>query len=51
MVTLVRYLTAQVEADLQRKMVFVAGARQVGTTTLAKSLPFRTERPFPPTRV
>lgn len=34
-----RYLTAQVEADLARKMVFVAGPRQVGKTTLARALP------------
>ena len=34
-----RYLRAQVLADLERKMVFVAGPRQVGKTTLAKSLP------------
>ena len=34
-----RYLRPQVEADLARKMVFVAGPRQVGKTTLAKSLP------------
>ena len=34
-----RYLTAQVERDLARKMVFVAGARQVGKTTLARMLP------------
>ena len=34
-----RYLTAQVERDLDRKMVFVAGPRQVGKTTLARSLP------------
>lgn len=34
-----RYLRAQVEADLARKMVFVAGPRQVGKTTLARSLP------------
>ncbi len=34
-----RYLTGQVEADLARKMVFVAGARQVGKTTLGLSLP------------
>ncbi len=33
-----RYLHSQVEADLDRKMVFVAGARQVGKTTLARSL-------------
>ncbi len=34
-----RYLAAQVSADLVRKMVFVAGPRQVGKTTLALSLP------------
>jgi predicted AAA+ superfamily ATPase len=34
-----RYLRKQVEADLNRKMVFVSGPRQVGKTTLAKSLP------------
>lgn len=34
-----RYLTAQVKYDLKRKMVLVAGPRQVGKTTLARSLP------------
>jgi uncharacterized protein len=34
-----RYLRPQIERDLTRKMVFVAGPRQVGKTTLAKSLP------------
>ncbi|MBI3447534.1 MAG: ATP-binding protein [Acidobacteria bacterium] len=34
-----RYLTAQIESDLRRKMVFVAGPRQVGKTTLARELP------------
>jgi uncharacterized protein len=34
-----RYLHAQVVKDLDRKMVFVAGPRQVGKTTLARSLP------------
>lgn len=34
-----RYLTSQVLADLEKKMVFVAGPRQVGKTTLAKTLP------------
>jgi predicted AAA+ superfamily ATPase len=34
-----RYLEPQIRRDLARKMVFVAGARQVGKTTLAKSLP------------
>ena len=33
-----RYLRASVQADLREKMVFVAGARQVGKTTLARSL-------------
>lgn len=39
MAILRRYLQTQVEQDLKRKMVFVAGARQVGKTTMAKSLP------------
>ena len=34
-----RYLTTQVQADLARKMVFLGGPRQVGKTTLARSLP------------
>lgn len=34
-----RYLDPQIEADLERKMVFVAGPRQVGKTTLARNLP------------
>lgn len=34
-----RYLVAQLRKDLLRKMVFVAGPRQVGKTTLARSLP------------
>ncbi|MCP3962881.1 MAG: ATP-binding protein [bacterium] len=34
-----RYLRPQIERDLERKMVFVAGPRQVGKTTLARSLP------------
>jgi len=34
-----RYLYAQIQADLKKKMVFVAGPRQVGKTTLALSLP------------
>jgi predicted AAA+ superfamily ATPase len=33
-----RYLEDAVRADLQKKMVFVAGPRQVGKTTLARSL-------------
>jgi predicted AAA+ superfamily ATPase len=33
-----RYLEAQVRRDLKRKMVFVAGPRQVGKTTLAKQI-------------
>jgi predicted AAA+ superfamily ATPase len=39
MARLVRYLVPQVRRDLQRKMVFVAGPRLVGKTTLARSLP------------
>jgi predicted AAA+ superfamily ATPase len=35
----VRYLVPQVRKDLRRKMVFVAGPRQVGKTTLARGLP------------
>ncbi|MDO8349194.1 MAG: ATP-binding protein [Planctomycetota bacterium] len=34
-----RYLVPQVEADLAKKMVFVAGPRQVGKTTMALGLP------------
>ena len=34
-----RYLQDQVEADLQEKMVFLGGPRQVGKTTIAKALP------------
>ena len=33
-----RYLSLQVKKDLRRKMVFVGGPRQVGKTTLARSL-------------
>jgi predicted AAA+ superfamily ATPase len=33
-----RYLIKQVQADLDKKMVFIAGARQVGKTTLAKEI-------------
>ena len=33
-----RYLQATVAADLGRKMVFVAGPRQVGKTTLARQI-------------
>ena len=33
-----RYLEPQVRRDLKRKMVFVGGPRQVGKTTLARSL-------------
>ena len=39
MPTQARYLVSQVRQDLARKMVFVAGPRQVGKTTLALSLP------------
>lgn len=34
-----RYLLPAVQTDLQHRMVFVAGPRQVGKTTLARSLP------------
>ncbi|MCY4660026.1 MAG: ATP-binding protein [Acidobacteria bacterium] len=34
-----RYLANQIDRDLARKMVFVAGPRQVGKTTLARTLP------------
>ena len=34
-----RYLLPQLRQDLDRKMVLVAGPRQVGKTTLALSLP------------
>jgi len=33
-----RYLIPQIQEDLERKMVFVAGPRQVGKTTMALSL-------------
>jgi predicted AAA+ superfamily ATPase len=33
-----RYLQRTVESDLKRRMVFVAGARQVGKTTLARAV-------------
>ena len=39
MVSRPRYLAGQVQKDLARKMVFVAGPRQVGKTTLALGLP------------
>ena len=39
MASIQRYLAEQVADDLARKMVFVAGPRQVGKTTLAKQLP------------
>lgn len=35
---LTRYLTGQVKKDLEKKMVFVAGPRQVGKTTLSLAL-------------
>lgn len=33
-----RYLKKQIEADLKEKMVFLAGPRQVGKTTLSKTI-------------
>ncbi len=38
-----RYLEAQILMDLQKKMVFIGGPRQVGKTTLARALPFGAE--------
>ncbi len=38
MSTLLRYLKAPILTDLQEKMVFLGGPRQVGKTTFAKSL-------------
>lgn len=38
-----RYLTPQILADLKRKMVFVAGPRQIGKTTLGRSIPGGTQ--------
>lgn len=43
MAPLARYLVPQVQRDLERKMVFLAGPRQVGKTTLARSLPGATD--------
>ena len=34
-----RYLREQLAADLDEKMVFLGGPRQVGKTTLARALP------------
>ena len=39
MKALTRYLAPQIKRDLVKKMVFVAGPRQVGKTTLARALP------------
>lgn len=33
-----RYLTENIINDLNKKMVFIGGARQVGNTTLAKDI-------------
>ena len=38
MIMIDRYIAGSVRADLSKKMVFIAGPRQVGKTTLAKSL-------------
>ena len=38
-----RYLESSIQEDLAHKMVFVAGPRQVGKTTMAKNLLERTE--------
>jgi uncharacterized protein len=37
--SLARYLVPQVKRDLAKKMVFIAGPRQVGKTTMARALP------------
>jgi len=34
-----RYLQTAIEKDLDKKMVFLSGARQTGKTTFAESLP------------
>ena len=39
MKAVVRYLVPQIKRDLAKKLVFVAGPRQVGKTTLARGLP------------
>lgn len=39
-----RYLKSYIEADLKKKMVFLAGPRQVGKTTLAKHILRETSR-------
>jgi predicted AAA+ superfamily ATPase len=33
-----RYIEEEIRKDLEEKMVFLSGPRQVGKTTLAKSL-------------
>lgn len=40
-----RYLQSSVEHDLEQKMVFLAGPRQVGKTTLAKMIAQRYSKP------
>ncbi len=41
-VSKIRYLDPFIEKDLQKKMVFLAGPRQVGKTTMAKDILHRT---------
>ena len=43
-----RYLEAQVLKDLEKKMVFLGGPRQVGKTTLVKLLPGGNRARLPP---
>ncbi len=43
---MIRYLLAQVQKDLAKKMVFVGGPRQVGKTTLARQILSNTEGYF-----
>ena len=40
-----RYITPYILDDLKKKMVFVGGPRQVGKTTLARSLVAETKVP------
>lgn len=37
-----RYLSSEIINDLEKKMVFIGGPRQVGKTTLSRALPFST---------
>lgn len=41
-----RYLSKQITKDLEKKMVFIAGPRQVGKTTFAQSIPSKLEQVY-----